>query len=46
MAIIDKLHSLADTYIGNLIDMEDIQFALTEATLNMSKVANDGNQLN
>ena len=35
MQIIDKLHQLADTYMTNLIETDDLQFALSEAILNI-----------
>ena len=41
MNMIDKLHMLADTYMTNLIEMDDLQFALSEAILNIPMDAVD-----
>jgi hypothetical protein len=39
--MIDRLHMLADTYMTNLIEMDDLQFALSEAILNIPMDAVD-----
>jgi len=35
MNVIDRLHQLKDTYQQNLIEIDDLQFALSDAILNI-----------